>query len=407
MIFGACYEPDLGPSAPITTMLCENLVRLGHQVTVIATVPYYPTGRVPAEYRGKLKWFWKSNENGVDVVRVGLPSLDRSKLPLRLIQFAFMQLGTAVAGIGKRYDAVMAYTSSLSVWLPFATMVVLAKKPAIYSVADVYPAVGIALGIFRNKTIISLIAAMERFCLNHAKVVRIISDSFRPDLLAMGVPDEKLVLVYDWVDIDLICPQPRDNSFAREHGLADRFVIMYAGNIGLSQGLDNVLNAAEKLAADKDICFVLVGDGSNRQCLIDETERRQLKNVKFIPFQPRKCLPEVLATADISLVSLQPGIGTLSIPSKTMSILASGRPIIACIDDNAEVVKLINKAESGLCVPPDNPSKLVEAILKLKEDAALRDRLGHNGRIWAENQHSPQVGAKTIAKLLQDISSKN
>ena len=404
LIIGAHYKPDLGPSAPLFTMLCENLVRLGHQVTIITMVPHYPTGRVSAEYKGKL--FWKSVEQGVEVIRVGLPSIDRSNLTQRLLQFVCYQIGATWAGLGKKYDAVIASSSSLTVWLPFAAMVALRRKPAIYSVYDVYPNVGVTLGIFRHKPVIAFVSSLERFCLNHASVVRIISDSFRQDLLAMGLPDDKMVLIYDWVDTDLIQPLPKDNSFAREYDLCSQFIVLYAGNLGLSQGLDTILAAAETLAPDKELSFILVGDGINREHLIAEAERRKLTNVKFIPFQKRERLPEVLATADISLISLQSGIGLHSLPSKTYSILASGRPIIACVDENSETWNLIKKYEAGLCVPPENPQALVEAILTLKKDRDLRERMGHNGRLQVENHHSPQAGAKQMeALMLKTISS--
>jgi colanic acid biosynthesis glycosyl transferase WcaI len=405
MMFGAYYEPDLGPSAPLSTMLCENLVHLGHQVTVITMVPHYPSGRVSDEFRGKGKWLWKSLEKGVEVIRVGLPSVDRSKLSLRLFQFICYQIGATLAGLGKQYDVVLASSSSLTSWLPFASMVVLRRKPAIYSVYDVYPSVGVTLGIFRHKAVIALVAGMERFCLNHAKIVRIISDSFRPELRALGVPDDKMDLVYDWVDTDLVRPLPRDNAFAREHNLTGQFVVLYAGNLGMSQGLEHVLTAAEILAGQREITFVFVGDGANRERLNTEAERRLLKNVMFIPFQTRQRLPEVLASADISLVSLQRGIGLGSLPSKTYSILASGRPVVACIDEESETWKLVRRAEAGLCIPPENPTALVDAILALKKDPVLRDRLGCNGRTWAENHHSPQSGARQIEKIMLEIIS--
>jgi colanic acid biosynthesis glycosyl transferase WcaI len=405
MIFGACYEPDLGPSAPLFTLLCENLVRLGHQVTTITTVPNYPSGRVPAEWRGKGKLLWKSLENGVEVIRVAQPSLDASKLPLRMLQYICYQIGTTWAGLGKKYDVVMAGSSSLTAWLPFAFLVVLRHKPALYSVYDVYPNVGIKLGIFRNKPVIAMVSSMERFCLNNASVVRIISDSFRPELRELGVPDEKMIMVYDWVDTDLIHPLPRDNAFAREHGLVGQFVVLYAGNLGLSQGLEHVLTAAETLKEHQDISFVFVGEGANRERLIAEAEQRSLKNVKFFPYQPRQRLPEVLASADVSLVSLKRGIGMNSLPNKTLSTLASGRPMIVCIDEESETWNLIQRAEAGLCVPPENPPALVEAILTLRGDQELRDRFGRNGRTWAENNHSPQAGAKQIEKIMLGILS--
>jgi len=392
------YAPDLGPSAPLFTMLSAGLAHRGHQVTVITTVPHYPSGQVPAEFRGR--WIWRSSENGVEVVRVAVPSVKRANLAQRMLQFVCYQFGATWAGLGQRYDAALVTNPALWVWLPFTWLVVLRRKPAVFSVHDVYPDVGVTLGIFRHRLVIAAVASLERFCLNHATVVRILSDSFRPGLHALGVSDAKMALVYDWVDTDLIHPLPRDNAFAQEHNLTDRFVVLYAGNLGLSQGLEHVLTAAELLADHHDLHFVLVGDGAGRRQLMAQAEQRRLANVQFLPFQPRARLPEVLATADVSLVTLRRGIGTGSLPSKTFSILASGRPVLASVDEGSETWNLVKRAEAGLCMPPENPSHLAEAILTLKRDHELCERLGRNGRVWAEHYHSPQSAAEQFEKLL-------
>ncbi len=364
LIFGGHYEPDLGPSAPLFTMLCRNLVKLGHQVTMLTMVPHYPSGRVPPEYKGK--WFWKDDDQGVEVIRIGLPSVDRAKLAQRMLQYLAYQIGATLAGWSKKYDAVFACSSALTSWLPFQTLVTLRHKPAVYGVYDVYPSIGIKLGIFRHKPIISLMTYLERSCLDNAMLIRIISDSFRPDLREMGVPEEKMVRGYDWVDTNLVRPLPRDNAFSREHHLTDKFVVMYAGNLGLSQGLEHVIAAADLLKEQDDIQFVFVGDGASRTMLIEETTRRGLQNVKFLHYQPRERLPEVLASADISLVSLQHGIGSGSLPSKTYSIFASGRPLLISVDEGSEPWRLVEQAGAGLCIPPENPTSLSAAILYLK-----------------------------------------
>src|SRR5512147_713329 len=145
LIISYHYLPDLGPSAPLLTMLCENLVKLGHQVTILTTVPHYPSGRVPPEFRGRGRLWRRSVENGVNVVRVTLPSVDRSKLSQRMLQFLCFQVGATLAGMGKRYDVAMVGTPALAVWLPMAVLAVLPHIPAVYSVHDVYPGVGITL----------------------------------------------------------------------------------------------------------------------------------------------------------------------------------------------------------------------------------------------------------------------
>jgi colanic acid biosynthesis glycosyl transferase WcaI len=176
--------------------------------------------------------------------------------------------------------------------------------------------------------------------------------------------------------------------------------VLYAGNLGLSQALEHVLVVAQSLARRDEICFVFVGDGAAREQLVSQTAQMELPNVRFIPFQPRERLPEVLATADVSLVTLQRGIGTGSLPSKTFSILASGRPVLVSVDAGSETWRLVERAKAGLCVPPECPSALAEAILTLKGDKKLRERLGRSGRKWAEDQHSPQAAAEQFEELL-------
>jgi colanic acid biosynthesis glycosyl transferase WcaI len=396
------YLPDGGPSAPLFAMLCETLARRGHHVTVVAAVPHYPSGRVPAEFRG-----WrtrKSLESGVHVIRVPVPSLDRSRLGQRFLQFAIYQLNAARLGLMQDCDVAICSNPALMTGLPLAVLTVLRRKPAIFSVHDVYPDVGISLGILRNPTAVWGVTALERFCLHHAARVRILAESFAPAVRNLRVPDSKLVLIYDWVDTDLIRPLSRANAFARENGLVDRFVVLYAGNIGLSQGLETVLRAAQQVVDYPDIEFVFVGDGTAKERLVAQADELKLQNVRFLPFQPRLRLPEVLATADVSLVMLQRGIGIQSLPSKSFSILASGRPLVSSVDEDSDMSRLVQRSEAGLCVPPEDPNRLVEAILHLRANPALRERMGRSGRAYALQHHSPESAAAQFESILRVIS---
>ena len=399
------YEPDLGPSAPLFTLLSLGLAERGHQVTVITTVPHYPSGRVADPFRGPR--IWRSDENGVKVLRVPLPSLRRSSLPLRVMQFVCYQLGATWVGRSQQFDVALVANPALWVWLPFAWLIKRRRKPAVFAVFDVFPDVGVALDVFRSRGVISAVSQLERFCLRNSAVVSILSDSFRPGLRALGVPDEKMAVTYGWVDTDLIRPMTRSNLFAQEQQLVDSFVVLYAGNLGLSQGLENVLAASELLTSERDIRFVLVGDGAGRESLVREAAKRRLPNLRFLPFQSRQRLPEVMATASVSLVQLRKGIGADSLPSKIWSILASGRPILAAVDEGSEAWKLVMRAEAGLCVPPDNPAELARAVLTLKNDPGLRERLGENGRRWAERYNSPQAAAARHEALLAEAMVRN
>jgi colanic acid biosynthesis glycosyl transferase WcaI len=395
------YPPDLGPSAPLFALLSNELIRRGHSIYILTTVPHYPSGKVPKIFRKK--FIQRTIENDIEIFRIRVPSLERSNLAGRLLQFVFYQIGATWAGLSINYDVVFVANPALWVWLPFSCLCVVRRKPSIFSIYDVYPDVGIQTGIFKSKFIINAVTVIEKFCLNHSTIVRIISDSFKPSLSKLEVPDSKMKLIYDWVDTNLIRPYPKKNLFSTLNEISDYFVVLYAGNIGFSQGLKTVLDAAEKLLTDKEILFVFVGEGSAKKDLLNEVAKLGLSNIKFLPFQPRENLTEVLASADISLVVLKKGIGFASHPSKILSILASNRPIIASIDEGCEGWNLIQKAKAGLCIPPEDPDKLADAILTLKHDKDLCNQKGNDGRKWVIQNHSPEVIAEEFEYLFESI----
>lgn len=394
------YLPDGGPSSPLYAMLCEALVKKGYDITIIVGVPHYPSGRVPENYKGfRVR---RTVENGVNVVRVPLPSVDRSNLWQRLLQLFVYQIQATWIGLRCNYDVAIYSSPALAMGVAFAVLTAFHRKPAIYSIHDVYPEVGVTLGVLRHQWIVKIIAMTECFCLKRAKYVRILSESFAFSLHKLGVPDHKMKLIYDWVDTDLIYPLPRDNAFAREHKLVEKFVVLYAGNIGLSQGLESVLKAAQSLKDDSAIQFVFVGDGSGKAKLVAEAEQQQLRNVIFLPFQPRSKLPEVLASADISLVILQKGIGSVSLPSKTLSILASGRPILASVDEQSDISNLVQRSDAGICIPPEHPELLANTIRLMQNSPDAREKMSLAGRAYALKYHSLNVASSNFADLLMN-----
>jgi colanic acid biosynthesis glycosyl transferase WcaI len=399
------YPPDGGPSAPLFGMLCETLAARGHDVTVVAAVPHYPSGRVAAGFRGR--WISRSLENGVRVVRIRVPSVDRNRLTLRALQFLCYQIGAAAAVPVSRFDAALFSNPAMDVWLPFAFHVVLKRVPAVFSVYDVYPDVGVALGVFRNPLSVWAVAALERFCLKRASSVRIISESFEAALRRLGVPSSKVSLIYDYADTELISPRPRANAFAAEAGLLDHFVVLYAGNIGLSQGLESVLGAAARLLSVPDILFVFVGDGTGRAALAAEAKRRDLENVRFLPFQRRERLAEMLSSADAGLIVLKKGIGTQSLPNKSLSLLASGTPLLASVDEDSAMASLVRRSGAGLWTPPENPERLAEAVLALRASPSLREEMGRRGRRYAEEFLSREAAAIRFEALFRTVAGSS
>lgn len=393
------YAPDLGPSAPMFTLLSEELMRRGHMVTVLCAVPHFPSGRVPDEYRHGV-WQW-GEQNGVRVCRVRVPSGDRSNLFHRLWVFMVYQVLVAVAGLRVRYDTALVTNPALETFLPFVVLCWLRRKPSVYAVWDVYPEIGVRMGLFRNPAVIRIVGFLEDFCLRRADRVHILSDGFRTDLAAHKLNPVQIAVIPHWLETAHIRPLPRSNSFSKENGLDGYFVVLYAGNLGLSQGLETVLEAARLLTERSDILFLFVGEGAGRSEL--EAQAAGMHNVRFLPYQTRERLPEVLATADVALVVLKQGIGSASLPSKLFSILASGRPILASVDMNSDAWKLVQASQAGLCMEPQNPKQLADAILSLHDDPSRRAQMGINGRAWVEGHHSPQSAAGQFEQLFLNV----
>ncbi|HEV2426199.1 MAG TPA: glycosyltransferase family 4 protein [Terriglobia bacterium] len=394
------YAPDLGPSASLYAMLSEDLARLGNDVTVICAVPHYPSGCVAEPFRGRL--VWREERSGVRIIRLWVPSVNRARLMLRLWSLLCYQVLAAVMVLGRKYDVSIASGPAFEVALPVVAMN-LRRRPMIYSVHEIYPDVGIKAGVFRRRWAIGLVVWLESWCCARAGYVRVLSEGYRRALEDRGVASTKLQVIGDWVDTDFISPTPRHNALSVSWDLDEHFVVMHAGNLGLTQGLEHVVEAAAGLVSDPRICFVFVGDGAARENL--QVKAAGLSNVRFIPFQPRSLLPLVLASGDVHLNSLKRGFATDSVPSKCYSIMAAGRPIVAAVDHDTDSWALVQQAGCGVCVPPENPTALAHAIRELYIDAQDRERLGANGRAYVVKHHSRRAATGQFCRLARSLAS--
>lgn len=244
---------------------------------------------------------------------------------------------------------------------------------------------------------------MEKFIYSKAAAVSVISNGFKLNLCAKGVPENKLHVIPNFVDIEFIRPLPRKNSFSSVHGLEDRFAVLFAGNIGLSQGLERVLEAAAILEEYPEILFLIVGNGASKSSLIEAAERMKLKNVQFLPFLPHDDVPKLYASSDVCLVPLRRGLTEESVPSKVFSILGAAKPLIASVDEGSDTWRFVQDAECGLCIKPEDPRALAEAIISLYHDRELGIRMGLNGRKFVENNFSRQKIARQYEELFMKV----
>lgn len=397
------FAPDPAANSVIMTELADELVALGHDVTVVTAFPHYDTNRIWDEYRGRL--VQHERRGPIDIYRHYLyVPRDKTRLSGRLVNYLTFNLLSTVTGLLQRgIDIVLAPSPPLTIGLSAYVISRLRGIPYVYNVQDIYPDIAVRLGVLTNRRAIRFFRRMEDFVYRHAAAVTVLSDGFRHNLRAKHVPDAKIHVIPNFIDVDFVSPGARDNDFAAAHDLTDKFVVLYAGNVGLSQGLEVVLDAAALLSDVPDVRFLIVGNGAARDDLVAGAAARGLVNVTFLPFQPRAIVPKMYASADIALVTLRRDIGSESVPSKAYTIMASGRPLLAAVSHDAETRELVELAQCGLWVEAEQPQALADAVRALHADPAWRAQLGHNGRRHVELHHTPLSVAQQYSDLLVQL----
>jgi len=346
----------------------------------------------------------KEDMNGLRVVRVALPRLPR-RLPLArgLWQFSCSLAFTPVALLGARPKVALVYSPPLPLGLTGSLLRSLRGVPFVLNVQDLFPQSVVDLGLLRSHFLIRFFERMERFVYRCAAHITVHSPGNRDHVIGTGAQPEKVTVIPNWIDTTFLHPGPKENAFRQAHGLKGKFVVSFAGVIGYSQDLDTVLAAAQLISNAPDIVFLIVGDGVEKRRLMDKAKELRLSNVKFLPMQPRGRYLQVIQASDVSLATLRSDVRTPVVPSKILSVMAVGRPVITALDLSGDAPKLVKEAQCGLVLPPEAPSALAEAILKLYNDRAFGNQLGRNGRAYTEEHLSLQRAAEWYENLMMEI----
>lgn len=346
---------------------------------VITGMPNYPERRIYAAYRGK--WYDTEMRNGVKIQRSYVWIRPKPNLLTRiLLDGSFVVTSLLQALRGWRPDVILYTAPPLPVCVPCVLLAWLYGCPIVLNLQDILPEAAIHLGLVRNQLAIRVLQALERFAYRSAHQVCVIAEAFRENLLSKGVPAEKLVCIPNWVDIEFIRPLPCQNEFRQAHNLQNKFVVMYSGNIGLTQGLKTVVRAAAKLRYFTDIVFVVVGEADALTQLRSLCQKYDVPNLLLLPFQPRSRLPQMLAAADVGLIVQKRNVVSFNMPSKMQLILASSRPIIASVPLDGTAARAVLESGGGIVIEPEQPDRLAEAILQLYHDPQEAQRLGQQGR---------------------------
>jgi colanic acid biosynthesis glycosyl transferase WcaI len=395
VFFNRSYWPDQAATGQLLTELAEDLVRHHQcQVSVVAGVPLHGAQSGTATSRG---WsvMQRESQNGVQILRAVGTCFSPRKFIARATNYLSYFAAAGIAGFRtQRPDVVVALTDPPIIGLLALLLARRWRVKFVLLCQDVFPEVARLLEDFHSETVDTLLTQVNRFLIRQADGVIAVGETMRERLITgKGAAPQKVTVIHNWTDCSAIVPGCKTNPFALEHGLHEAFVVMHSGNIGLSQSLETVVQAAERLQSVPDLQIIFVGDGVKKSRLEAQVRQRSLTNVRFLPYVARARLSESYATADVFLVSLKPGLAGYIVPSKLYGILAAGRPYVAAVETDCEVATITNRHDCGLLAAPQDPNDLAEKILALYRDQTLAKRLGTNARAAAlQFDRSPQVG---------------
>ena len=378
---------------------------MGHEVTVLCGLPNHPDGVIPEKYRGT--WLYREDVDGINVMRCWIYTTPNRGVFRRSISFITYMLSAIFFGIfsAPTTDVIVATSPQSLCGLAGLVLATLKRKPFVLEVRDLWPKQIIDLGAVRNPLLIRLLKWLERFMYRRATAVVTVAEATREEIIKRGFAADKIHTVTNGIDADFFRPMNRLNSIRQEHGWGDKTIVMYIGTHGLSQGLATILDTAELLQPRKDIHFVLVGDGAERDMLVKRAENRYLKNVSFLPLQQKQRMPEFYAAADICVVPLKKlKVFLYNIPSKMFEIMACGRPIVLGARGQAQM--LLDEAGAGIAVEPEDPRDFADAIIRLTDQPELRERFGRRGREHALAKYTRRMKAADYADILESVAAR-
>lgn len=377
LVLSIYHDPE---PIPKTGELARELQRRGHEVTVVTAFPHYPSGELYPGYH-LAPWRWEVRD-GVRVLRTFIFPYHGTKGSLRILNYVSWMLSSIQAAwLAPPCDVMYVWHPPLTVGVSAWIIAKLKRVRFVYDVQDLWPESALASGLLRPGRLVDALYRLADWVYARAPRILVVSAAAAEHLRRRGVPAEKIAVAPHWVDT---APFERESSrdVRAEFGWAGRFVVMFAGNLGLVQGLDTVIEAAALLRDRRDILFVLVGDGSDRVRLEAIVKQQQLSNVQFAGRHPAEDMPDFLRAADALVVHLRPSeIADHAVPTKILSYLASARPVIgAATGAAAEVVR---EADAGILCQPGDARALADAVTTLAAmPPARRVELGSNGRAF-------------------------
>jgi len=403
-LIGHYYPPEVGAPQARLSELAKFWQKHGHEVVVLTGFPNHPTGIIPIEYRGKI--FQKEILNGVEIWRHWLfatPNKGFLKKIIGHISFMFSCLGLSLFR-GKRPDWIVVSSPTLFSVLIAYLMGKIRRVPFIFEVRDLWPGIFVELGVLKNPILIKALESVEMYLYRKATKIVVVTQGFKMNISSRGISDDKITVITNGVDLSFLDPNKISNEKIVElkthFHINNKFVVLYMGAHGISHGLEVILEVAKKLR-NSNVVFLFVGDGAEKEKLIQLSNSWNLDNVIFHESVERNQTPLYYSMADACLVPLKniQGFETF-IPSKMFEIMALKRPILASVRGEAE--KILIKSGSALISTPENADELVANIEKLKNDEVLSHKLGESGREFVEKNFDREKLANKYLDIMRE-----
>jgi glycosyltransferase involved in cell wall biosynthesis len=383
--------------------LSQSFVRSGKFVTVVTAFPRRYLINYTPSHGGN--FLYREEISRIRVIRMGPEFSGRDTIAIRGFEYFFeffsFFLGGIIAG---KADIIICSSPPLTLALASYFLGKVKHAPVIVRIGDLHPQELVDLGLIKSKVLVRFLEFMERVVYKKIDFFTVLSEGYRKHLLKKGAPPGKVCVVPNWGNTQELEISEELRTDLKKP--VQKFVVTYAGIMSWFQDLETIIDAAFRLREHKDIRFLLVGDGPQKRFLEEKSKRLQLENVSFISLRPRKEYLQILQTSDACFVSLKKEVKTTTIPSKLLDIMACGRPVIANVP-RGEVPDILFKAKCGVCVEPQNPDELAEAILSLYKNRSEVVQLGRNAREYLEKHFTLNVCVKKYEEIIQQLTKRS
>jgi len=401
LILTQYYPPEMGAPQNRLSDLARRLTKAGHTITVLTALPNYPRGEIFEEYEGHV--LVEEQVEGMRVIRTWIYATKHKGFVQRLLNYFSFVCTSFALGIWKvgRQDVVVVESPPLFLGISALLMSRLKRAKLVFNVSDLWPESAVAMGMLRNRMLIRLSTWLEEFLYRQSHLItgqtQGIIDSIRARM-----SDKKVFLMTNGVNVEAFLrasATSRAGEVRKEFGLEGKFVIGYAGLHGLAQGLETIIQAASLLTQHQDLLFAFFGDGPEKEKLVRLGADSHLTNIRFYPTQPASRMSELISTFDVAIIPLKRlDLFKGALPSKLFEAMAGAAPIVASIDGEARA--LVEKARAGICIEPENPQAMADAIIQLYNDPPYRKILGENGREYVIEHYDRRRIAKEFERLL-------